>query len=30
MNKTEEFFTSLGVKTPLNEHGIDEAGIDKF
>jgi len=25
--KTEEFFWSLGVKTKLNEYGIDEAGV---
>jgi NADP-dependent alcohol dehydrogenase len=30
INKTEEFFQSLGMKTRLNEHSIDESGIQKI
>lgn len=28
--KTEEFFHSLGIKTRLTDHGIDEAGIERI
>jgi len=30
INRTEEFFKSLGVKTRLSDYGIDASGIDKF
>ena len=28
--KTEEFFHSLGIKTRLSDHNIDEAGIERI
>lgn len=28
--RTEEFFHSLGIKTRLSDHGIDEAGIESI